>query len=274
MKTITPHATALRLRRQISLQPTCAIVLGTGFGGVANALSVEREWAYADLPGFPRGQVSGHDGRLLLGTLAGVPLLVLSGRAHFYEGFSLAEITFPIRVLAALGVQTLLLTNAAGGIRRTYCPGDFMILSDHINLIGSNPLRGMVEPGLQRFVDLTAVYDPALRRSLKRAARSARVRCHEGVYLAVSGPSFETPAEIRAFARWGADAVGMSTVPEAIVARQHGVRVAAVSAITNAAAGRDPSGRAISHQEVLDLASRRQESAARLITRFIRDLPD
>lgn len=270
MKHVSYQTTALRIRRQASFLPSFGLVLGTGFGGIALAMQVQHEWAYRDLPGFPEGQVSGHAGRLLLGTLEGVPLFMLNGRAHYYEGFELDEITFPIRVLAALGVTTLLLTNAAGGIRKTYRPGDFMVVSDHINQIGANPLRGAVPPGLQRFVDLTAVYDAELRRALKRAARIAKTRCHEGVYLAVSGPSFETPAEIRAFARWGADAVGMSTVPEAIVARQLGLRVAALSAITNAAAGRDGRNNVVSHEAVLTQAAEREQIAIRLVGAFLR----
>jgi inosine/guanosine/xanthosine phosphorylase family protein len=193
--------------------------------------------------------------------------LVLSGRAHYYEGWSMDAVTFPIRVLASLGIQTVLLTNAAGAINGRFCPGDFMVLSDHINCMGTNPLRGTLTRDKPRFVDLSEAYDPKLNRLLVKAARLAKVTLHSGVYLAVSGPSYETPAEIRAFARLGADAVGMSTVPEVIVARQCGLTVAAVSCITNLAAGRgEPT---LSHADVLAVAERFKERAARLLSNFV-----
>ncbi len=176
------------------------------------------------------------------------------------------EVTFAVRVMAAYRITDLLLTNAAGGIRKSFAPGTFMLLTDHINFMGGNPLRGVNPPGLQRFVDLTQAYDPTLAGLLRRAAREARLRLRSGVYLAVSGPSYETPAEIRAFANLGADAVGMSTVPEVIVARQCGLRVAALSCITNAAAGTTPAK--LSHAEVLQTAERVKREAARLIVGF------
>ena len=175
-------------------------------------------------------------------------------------------ITFAVSTLAALGVKVVLLTNAAGGINRRFRPGDFMALSDHINFTGDNPLCGNVAEGLTRFVDLSEAYDKPLQKILKASARSAGVRLHSGVYLAVRGPSYETPAEIRAFERMGADAVGMSTVPETIVARQHGLRVAAVSCITNLAAGR--SGKPLSHTEVLETGVRVKRQGAQLILKF------
>ena len=266
----SPTSTAARLGKSLPLRPELVLQLGTGFGGVADAVIPVREWSYTKLPGFPSGSVAGHAGRLILGHLGGTPVWVLCGRAHYYEGFSMDAVTFPIRTLAALGIRAVLLTNAAGGIRRGFRPGDFMVLSDHINLMGANPLRGPVPPGLSRFVDCHDVYDPDLRRALKRAARSARVRCHDGVYLAVSGPSFETPAEIQAFARLGADAVGMSTVPEALVARQLGLRVAALSGITNAAAGLGMPGAVLSHAAVLKQADSHPSAAIRLVTAFVR----
>jgi len=175
-------------------------------------------------------------------------------------------VTFGVRTLAACGIRDLLLTNAAGGLNRTFRPGDFMMLTDHINLMGANPLRGPVWPGWSRFVDLTQTYDLGLRQLLQRAAKVDRLRLRKGVYLAVSGPSYETPAEIGAFAKLGADAVGMSTVPEAIVARQCGVRVAGLSCITNLAAGRGAGE--LSHEEVLDTARHNELRAAGLIARF------
>ena len=268
----SPASTAAWLAKSLPLRPELAIQLGTGFGGVADAVTVLREWSYGGLPGFPEGRVPGHAGRLILGHLGTAPVWVLCGRAHYYEGFPMDVVTFPVRTLASLGITTLLLTNAAGGIRRGFRTGDFMSLSDHINLMGVNPLRGPVPPGQSRFIDCHDVYDPTLRRLLKRAARTARVRCHDGVYLAVSGPSFETPAEIRAFARLGADAVGMSTVPEALMARQFGLRVAAISAITNPAAGLGGPGSAVSHEAVLNQAATRESAATRLVTAWVRGI--
>jgi purine-nucleoside phosphorylase len=230
-------------------------------------MTIDTRVPCSKLPGFPRPGVSGHAGEVLAGNLDGTPALVLSGRAHFYEGHPMEAVTFAVRTLAEFGVRDLLLTNAAGGIHRRFRPGDFMGLSDHINLMGANPLRGEPAPGRERFVDLTRTYDPGLLRLLRLAAGKARARFHSGVYLAVSGPSYETPAEIRAFARLGADAVGMSTVPEAIVARQCGLRVAGLSCITNLAAGR--SRRALSHDDVLETAARVRETAAKLVEHFV-----
>ena len=266
MKTPDPQAAARRLQKLSPLRPKLAMILGSGFHHTLAALTVARKVAYAELPGFPRPAVPGHAGELYFGHLGGTPVLVLSGRAHFYEGHSLERVTFPVRALAAFGVTDLLLTNAAGGIRSQFRAGDFMVLTDHINFMGVNPLRGAAPAGLPRFVDLTEVYDRDLRGLLFRAGKLAGLRLRRGVYLAVSGPSYETPAEIRAFARLGADAVGMSTVPEAIVARQCGLRVAAVSCLTNPAAGL--SREKLSHPEVLAVAERVKKSGADLLRHF------
>jgi purine-nucleoside phosphorylase len=193
-------------------------------------------------------------------------VVVLAGRSHYYEGHDFTKITLPVRALAGLGVRSLLLTNAAGGINARFQPGDLMVITDHINLMGANPLRGPCPEGRERFVDLTEAYDAGLRGLLTAAAKAEGLRLRKGVYLAVSGPSYETPAEIRAFARWGADAVGMSTVPETIVARQCGLRVAGLSCITNLAAGR--SRTPLSHHEVLETAVRVEQAAAGLLERF------
>jgi purine-nucleoside phosphorylase len=203
---------------------------------------------------------------LYFGHLGKTPVLVLSGRAHFYEGHEMERVTFATRTLAAFGVTDLLLTNAAGGLNRRFRAGDFMVLTDHINLMGANPLRGPAIKGLPRFVDLTEAYDKKLRELLFRAGKTCNLKLQRGVYLAVSGPSYETPAEIRAFARLGADAVGMSTVPEAIVARQCGLRVAGVSCITNLAAG--ISREKLSHAEVLETADKVKVLAAQLLKKF------
>ncbi len=264
----SPATTAALIRRRTTLRPHLAILLGSGFDLVADRVDVEARFAYRELPGFPVGNVPGHAGQLLIGRCDGVDVAILSGRAHYYEGFDLAEITYPVRVLAELGITAILLTNAAGGIHPRLRPGDFLVLSDHINLIGQNPLRGPVPTGRERFVDLTAVYDPGLRRMLRDAARISGKVLREGVYLAVSGPSYETPAEIRAFRRLGADAVGMSTVPEAVVARQCGLRVAGLSCITNAAAGLGPGK--VSHEEVRETARTVSARATALVGGFVR----
>jgi purine-nucleoside phosphorylase len=227
--------------------------------------------------------VEGHAGKLGMGLLGGTPVYLLSGRSHFYEGHSLEQVTFPVRVLVAAGISDLLLTNAAGGINRRFQAGDFMVFTDHINFMGVNPLRrseagaASGRRGESRFADLSSAYDPALRELLGKAALSVPMELGSGVYLAVSGPSYETPAEIRAFARLGADAVGMSTVPETIVARSCGLRVAGLSCITNLAAGmqskRNRGGerlrpKPISHEEVLAMAEEVGLKGAKLIEEF------
>lgn len=248
------------------MRPRLAIVLGSGFHAAAREVEIEREIPYGQLPGFPRPSVPGHAGKLIAGRLGGTPVLLLSGRAHYYEGHDMGMVTFGARALAALGITDLLLTNAAGGINPRFRRGDFMVIDDHINLMGTNPLRGPCAEGLSRFVDLSVAYDAGLRRLLRQAGARCGMKLRGGVYLAVSGPNYETPAEIRAFARLGADAVGMSTVPEAIVARQCGMRVAGLSCITNLAAGIH--GGELSHAEVLETAERSGNAGARLITTF------
>jgi purine-nucleoside phosphorylase len=201
-----PQTCAARLRRLISARPSVAVVLGSGFSHVLEAVEAEAEIPYAKLPGFPPVSVHGHAGRLVVASVGGAPVAFLAGRAHYYEGHTMEVVTFATRVLAEWGVQALLLTNAAGGVNPRFRAGDFMRLTDHINFMGANPLRGAPAPGRERFVDLSAVYDPALGRLLDRAGRTAGARVQRGVYLAVSGPSYETPAEVRAFRRLGADA--------------------------------------------------------------------
>ena len=262
----TPQTAAARLKKISPLRPKLAIVLGSGFHHVLAELRVAATIPYAKIPGFPKPTVSGHAGELYFGHLGQTPVLVLSGRAHFYEGHDMERVTFAVRTLAAFGVTDLLLTNAAGGINKKFRAGDFMVLTDHVNFMGANPLRGPHQKNLPRFVDLTEAYDKKLRELLFQAGKISRLKLQRGVYLAVSGPSYETPAEIRAFATLGADAVGMSTVPEAIVARQCGLNVAAVSCITNLAAG--ISKEHLSHAEVLETAERVKKSGAALIKNF------
>jgi purine-nucleoside phosphorylase len=241
-------------------------VLGSGFNHVLRDLDVDARLAYSKIPGFSKTSVAGHGGELLIGKLGGTPVIVLSGRAHYYEGHTMEQVTFAVRTLAACGVTDLLLTNAAGGINRKFRAGDFMLLTDHINLMGANPLRGPALPDLPRFADLSQSYDPGLSKTVALATKQNKTKLQRGVYLAVSGPSYETPAEIKAFARLGADAVGMSTVPETIVARQCGLRVAAISCITNLGAGISKSP--LSHEEVLETSERVKDVGARLLKTF------
>jgi len=261
-----PVRAAAFLQKRFSVRPALALILGSGFQPVTARLQAVQRLPYAKIPGFPVPTVPGHAGEFCLGQLGGVTVAVLSGRAHFYEGHGLEQVTFAVRTLAALGIRDLVLTNAAGGINPRFRPGDFMALTDHINFMGVNPLRGPTPPGQARFVDLTETYDDGLRSLLLKSGKKAGLKLRQGVYLAVSGPSYETPAEIRAFATLGADAVGMSTVPEAIVARQFGLRVAAVSCITNPAAGLGAAK--LSHTEVLETAARVQTSGAALLEAF------
>ncbi len=240
------------------------IVLGSGF---APALSGFKELTQWPVRGLPKPTVAGHAGKMVLVEISDLPVLVLSGRYHYYEGFTMDQVTLPIRAMAEAGIRDLLLTNAAGGINKKFRQGDFMRLTDHINLMGANPLRGAARPDATRFVDLTDVYDAELARLLDHAAKQCRVVLHAGVYVAVSGPSYETPAEIRAFRSLGADAVGMSTVPEAIVARQCGMRVAGLSCITNLAAGLSP--KPLSHAEVLATGKKVQKAATDLLRKFV-----
>jgi len=258
---LEPQLAAATLKKASRLRPKLAVVLGSGFNGIVDSLKVEKELPYAKIPGFPIPAVAGHDGNLFFGLLGGTPIIALSGRAHFYEGHSMEHVTFAVRSLAAFGIHDLLLTNAAGGINGAFKTGDFMVLKDHINFMGANPLRGT-----SSFVDMTQVYDRHLSELLFAAARECKMKLRRGTYVAVCGPNYETPAEVRAFARLGADAVGMSTVPEAIVARQWGVNVAGISCITNPAAGLGK--RPLSHAEVLENAERVGRAGAALLERF------
>ncbi len=264
-----PAATVQLIQSRCPVIPRVGLVLGSVFAGLVREVDVTRRFAFRELPGFAVGSVAGHTHCLSLGHWRGHEVAVLEGRSHYYEVFELDEVTFPVRVLAGLGVQTLLVTNAAGGIHPKFRPGDFMVLSDHINALGANPLRGPSTAGLSRFVDLTEAYDRRLQQHLRAAARQVGARCHSGVYLAVSGPSYETPAEIRAFRRLGADAVGMSTVPEVIVARQCSLRVAGLSCITNAAAGLGGAHQTVSHDEVLETGRQREAIATQLVAGFL-----
>jgi len=244
--------------------PDVAIVLGSGLGDFANRLADAVSIGYETLPNWPASRVVGHEGRLVVGTLAGKRVAALSGRAHFYEGHDLRTVTFATRVIGALGIKALILTNAAGGINVALKPGTLMVIDDHINLLGSNPLVGPNDDRFgARFPDMTEVYSKRLRGIADAVAKEQRLQIGHGVYVALHGPSYETPAEIRYLRGIGADAVGMSTVPEAIVARHMGLDVLGISCITNAAAGVLP--QPLNHDEVMEVARRvRGEFAALL----------
>ena len=268
---MTAAAQAVRALAGDRPAPRLGMVLGSGLGALADAVQDAVAVPYAELPGFPVGTVAGHAGRLVLGTLAGTPVVVLQGRAHLYEGITAAELAVGVRTVRALGAEAIVLTNAAGSLRADVGPGRLMALSDHINLMGANPLAGPNDDELgPRFVGMGDAYDPQLRAQLHAAAEAEGVGLAEGVYLAVAGPSFETPAEIRAFRVLGADAVGMSTVPEVIVARHCGLRVAAVSAITNLAEGLGDE--VLSHEQTLANAAVASADLQRVLARFVAGL--
>jgi len=231
---IEAAAAFLRDRIGASFRPDAAVVLGTGLGGVADAMEKAKEIPYDAIPGFPVSGVEGHRGTLLAGTIRGRRVLAMEGRAHFYEGWSLREVTFPVRALRALGTPTLILTNACGGLNPLFRTGDLMVVADHINLMGDSPLRGPNDEGLgPRFPDMGRVYDPALVALAEKVALAEGLALRKGVYAAVPGPQLETGAEYRMLRILGADAVGMSTVPEALVAVHGGMRVAAFSVVTD-----------------------------------------
>ena len=251
-------------------RPRVAIVLGSGLGFLGDEVEDAVRIPYRDIPGFPETGVAGHKGELVAGRLEGVPVIAQSGRFHLYEGHAAEVVARPVRAFAELGVRTVLLTNAAGGLRPTFRPGTLMLIADHINLTGRNPLIGPVFPGEERFPDMSAPYDPGLRRFAREAALANAVPLEEGVYCALLGPSYETPAEIRMLHRLGADAVGMSTVPEGIAARARGLACLGFSTITNAAAGMGPP---LSHEEVLAVGRQVAGHLAAVIRGVLKRLP-
>ena len=264
-------AVAASLRDRLGVtDPIVAIVLGSGLGGLAHRVAGARSVPYGDIEGFAPTAVLGHAGQLICGTLAGRQVLALAGRFHMYEGHSAAQAAFPTRLAHALGARTLLLSNAAGGIRRTFGTGELMVVNDHINLMWTNPLTGPVGAGEDRFPDMSAPYDPGLRQLLHDCARARGGSLHDGVYAGLQGPSFETPAEVRMLERMGADAVGMSTVPEVLVARALGMRVAAVSCITNPAAGM--TNEKIDHADVLRATQSAAAQFEQLVIDFVERL--
>jgi len=252
-------------------RPTIAVVLGSGLGFLQDKVEQAVRIRYEDIPGFPIPTVPGHHGQLVSGRLAGREVVVQSGRFHMYEGHSAQTCALPARVFACLGIKTLILTNAAGGVRRTFGPGTLMLIADHVNLTFRNPLIGPVFPGEERFPDMSDAYDPALRSIARAVATKRRIRLEEGIYAGLLGPSYETPAEIRMLDRLGVDAVGMSTVVEVIAARARGVRCLGVSTITNPAAGISPTK--LSHAEVMETAEAVKEDLAGLVEGIIEEIP-
>ncbi|MDP9205127.1 MAG: purine-nucleoside phosphorylase [Gemmatimonadota bacterium] len=259
-------ANAIR-KRAPSQQPGIGIILGSGLGGLSRSVVNAVRIPFDEIPGFPEATVTGHEGAVIVGALGGREIVALSGRFHMYEGHSAALAAFPVRVFHALGAHDLFVSNAAGGISSKLAVGDLMMISDHLNLTGTNPLVGQAEKGEIRFPDMTDAYNPGLRWLLRTTAESLGVKLREGVYAGLLGPSYETPSEVKMLRLLGADAVGMSTVAEVIVARALGMRVAGVSCITNAAAG--VTGAALSHTEVLETTNRVSASFESLVTEFL-----
>jgi purine-nucleoside phosphorylase len=256
-------------------QPTVALILGSGLGSLADELENIDTISYTDIPHFPHSTVEGHKGELALGTLSGRSVAVMRGRFHYYEGYDLQQTTFPVRVLQALGAKTLIVTNAAGGLRADWHVGDLMRISDHINfpgMAGQHPLRGPNDPRLGlRFPAMTHAYDQELGALAQRVALDMGVTLRQGVYAMLAGPSFETPAELRMLQAWGVDAVGMSTVPEVIVARHGGMRVLGISMISNIAT---PDAPPANHEEVLAAGEAVKDSFTALVREILARLPD
>jgi purine-nucleoside phosphorylase len=262
------RSAAHRLRSRLGDQePAAAIILGSGLGGLAERIENAVRIPFADIPGFPSATVAGHAGVLLAGELAGQRVLALAGRFHMYEGHEAALAAFPTRILHALGARTLIVSNAAGAIRRTFHPGDLMLIRDHINFMFRNPLTGPNDAGEVRFPDMSSPYDEHLAALTRDVARDEQIALAEGVYCALLGPTYETPAEVRMLSLLGADVVGMSTVPEVIVARALGMRVLGLSCVTNMACGL--STLPITHAEVIETTARVAEKFERLVSSVV-----
>jgi len=261
------HATRI-IRARTSVEPRIAVVLGSGLGGFADDFEEPVAIPYDEIPGFVRSTAQGHAGRLVIGKVDGIPVLAMQGRVHYYEGYSLEEVTFPVRTFGLLGIKTLVLTNASGGINVQLSEGALMVISDHLNLMGVNPLRGPNDERFgPRFPDMSAVYSPELQELVVEEAKAIGIEVRRGIYGALSGPSYETPSEIHLLRNLGADAVGMSTVPEAIVARHMGLEVLGISCITNMAAG--IGDEPINHEDVMATGDRVRETFTELLRRVI-----
>lgn len=259
------------IEAQIGIRPEIGLILGSGLGVLAEEIEAPVRIPYGQVPHFPVSTVEGHAGQFVFGMLAGRPVVAMQGRFHYYEGYSQQQITLPVRVMKALGVRTLLVTNAAGGVNRDYTPGDLMILTDHLNFSGQNPLVGKnIDELGPRFPDMSEVYPRELVKGMESVAARLEIPVKKGVYVMMSGPSYETPAEIRMLRTLGADAVGMSTVPEAIVANHCGMAVAGISCITNMAAG--ILDQPLNHQEVMDTAEMVKQRFIRLVRELVAEV--
>jgi purine-nucleoside phosphorylase len=260
------------IKERIRFTPSIGIILGTGLGALVDEIEIDRVIPYEEIPYFPVSTVETHKGNLVLGHIAGRPVVVMQGRFHYYEGYDLKQVTFPVRVMKRLGAQVLLVSNAAGGMNRNMKRGDLMLITDHINLLGDNPLRGPNDPELgPRFPDMSSVYDRELRELALQIALEKGIYLHQGVYVALSGPNLETPAEYRFLITIGADAVGMSTVPEVIVAKHAGMRVFGISCITDLAI--DGVVEPVSFEEIVNAAKEAEPKMTLIIRELVRRMP-
>lgn len=266
MPPVAPAVEAIRARTTV--RPSVALILGSGLGVIGDEVTNAAAVPYEAIPGFPVSTVEGHAGRLVIGSLGGVDVVVMQGRFHYYEGYTMAEVAFPVRVMQHLGAGTLVVTNAAGGVNETFTPGDLMVITDHIKFFDASPLRGANDEAVgPRFNDMSRAYTPELRTVAHECARDAGFTLREGVYAHMAGPSFETPAEIRMLRVLGADAVGMSTVPEVITAAHAGMRVLGISAISNMAAG--ILDQPLDHQEVLETGRQVRDRFSALVQAIV-----
>ena len=270
--------TAQEIRDRISISPSIGIVLGSGLGPLADSVENPTIIQNSELSNWPQSTVKGHHGRLVIGHLEDHPVLVMQGRVHYYEGYDMQQVTFPIRVMQMLGIKTLIVTNAAGGINTSFSAGDLMLIEDHINLLGHMGNNALIGPNDNRLGDrfpiFTVAYDRELRRRAIRIADALGLHLQRGVYLCLSGPAFETPAEIRMFRSWGADAVGMSTAPEVTVARHGGMRVLGISSITNIGIDHQDINRDVSHEEVIMVGAQIVPNLVMLLKGLLRDMSE
>ena len=263
------------LKSALTRSPSIAIVLGSGLGGFVDVLNIEKRISYKDIPHFPQSTVPGHEGILVLGQTQGIPVIVLKGRIHYYEGKTLQEVTFPIRVLKKIGIKTVILTNAAGILNVKYKPGEFMLIQDHLNFLPENPLRGKNwDAWGPRFPNLLNAYDEKLRIIAKKVAKKISFPLREGIYAAIAGPTYETPAEAHMLQKLGADAVGMSTVPEVMVARHQGTRVCGFSCLTNYAAelSHRKGHQEVTHEEVLAVTEKASKTFSQFLQLFLKEM--
>ncbi|MBN8432886.1 purine-nucleoside phosphorylase [Priestia flexa] len=272
MKRDVIHTAATYIQGKTTIQPTIGLILGSGLGVLADEVQDAVKIPYNDIPEFPVSTVEGHAGQLVIGTIQDVPVIAMQGRFHFYEGYSLEKVTFPVRVMKELGIETIIVTNAAGGINESYNPGDLMLISDHINNFGTNPLIGPNDSELGvRFPDMSTAYCPKLRALAKDVASELNIAVQEGVYVGNTGPTYETPAEVRMLRVVGGDAVGMSTVPEVIVARHAGLRVLGISCISNMAAG--ILDQPLHHDEVIETTEKVKKQFLALVKEIVKQIP-